>query len=246
MNVLLIFHFHFVIDGVLSLHLHLHSFDGLVYQCMLFPDHLYVCICCIYRTYVCSSKLMGNSVGKKKQTLEKARKNDPATDQVDLHNEELDDGDAKELRKALRTNTVVIELMLGDNKIGDVGAFEIAQLLKENQTIQEVFLNDNRITTEGALTLVETLRNYNRTVLEINLNGNHRVPNEIFSEIRHLCTRNAREQGLLGETPTEMKTYQEDKSSEDGTNDEDKTSSTYGPPVATGGANVGASETIWV
>ncbi len=90
---------------------------------------------------------------------------------LNLTGQKIGDEEAKQLAKALKTNSTLTTLILKNNKIGDDGAKALATALKTNKTLTTLNLSDNRIDDEGAKALAEALKT-NRTLAILNLKKN--------------------------------------------------------------------------
>lgn len=90
--------------------------------------------------------------------IERIANNDPTLIKLDLMSKGIQTDQAKEIAKALLTNSNLKTLILWSNKIGCEGVQAISEALQGNSTLISLDLRDNKIGYLGAKALAEMLR----------------------------------------------------------------------------------------
>jgi Leucine Rich repeat len=101
------------------------------------------------------------------------------------------------IAEALRMNKSLQVLGLGRNCIGDDGAVAIADSLRTNATVTRLYLDGNCISDGGAMSVLTLLKNYNHTLLTVNLLDNIDVPPVLWEKIDFLLVSRVAHQAFL-------------------------------------------------
>ena len=121
--------------------------------------------------------LCGNSIGKGKsgiKALAEGLKLNATVETLRLDSNNLGNYGVKCLADALRLSqtTALQSLQLSGNSVADKGAEALAQCLESNAVLRVLELWNNRITCKGALALASSIKDHNRVLEKLNVNGN--------------------------------------------------------------------------
>ncbi|XP_023234214.1 leucine-rich repeat-containing protein 45-like isoform X2 [Centruroides sculpturatus] len=111
----------------------------------------------------------------------------------------------------LATNKTLKILDLRNNEINNEGAVALASALSKNISLQSLDVRWNQINNLGADSLLSVLKQYNKTLLNLDLSGNPDMANSILETIAAVLTNNCTLQ-LLEEDELRRKMLMMDKS----------------------------------
>lgn len=92
--------------------------------------------------------------------------------QLDLSHNRIGNSGACKLGKFLLHTKILSHLDLGDNNIHYQGSRYISQGLKLNKSLKYLSLQLNRIDDKGGMKFCQDIKEYNKTLTELNLRGN--------------------------------------------------------------------------
>ncbi|WP_341792955.1 leucine-rich repeat domain-containing protein [Rickettsia endosymbiont of Ceutorhynchus obstrictus] len=116
--------------------------------------------------------LHDNNIGEggAKELAEALKSNNSLTS-FSLSSNNIGEGGAKELAEALKSNNSLTRLDLSSNNIGEGGAKELAAALKSNNSLTSLYLWENKIGEGGAKELAAALES-NNSLTYLDLRGN--------------------------------------------------------------------------
>ncbi|CAF2018622.1 unnamed protein product, partial [Rotaria magnacalcarata] len=97
----------------------------------------------------------------------------PILEELYLDHNCVSDMGAQLLAQAISANNTHLRVLyLGSNSITYEGAQHLAEMLKTNRTLNRLYLFENNIGDRGIQLLAQVLTHHNRTVTDVDLNGN--------------------------------------------------------------------------